>query len=355
MYQKRQIIIGINTLILTISGCMTASETETANLDETSYLVALQEEQLEASPSETERERAHQDKGKLGLSSIDLNIDCSLDGIRDRLLQRFDGDASGDLDTSEEEHMNAEMFEVEENAVSNPSEEEEASAEGDLDSGESMMRCEKGKKGKRAKLKKVIWLYDADESNSLDEAEKSALETDLQARCENIKAYYLANFDDNGDGQIDEDENSAIKDAKQAAREARRIAKVTHRFNEIDTNDDNLISEEEMQAVQAARDVERETNNSNSREIDAEKRVEKRAERFASTDTDQDGSLSLDEFTTTPSKRKHFPGKGKRSKLKKPSDSDQDGTLSEEEKEAMKAELKARIRGERIAEEFATI
>jgi Ca2+-binding EF-hand superfamily protein len=87
---------------------------------------------------------------------------------------------------------------------------------------------------------------------------------------------FLATYDTNGDGMIDEEERQAMVEARKAAREERRA--------EIDTDGDGVISEEERQAArQAVRD-----------------RIEaKRQERFNEI-AGEDGLLSLEEFSALP-------------------------------------------------------
>jgi len=84
---------------------------------------------------------------------------------------------------------------------------------------------------------------------------------------------FLIPFDVNEDGQIDEEERQAIRDARKAAREQRRA--------EIDTDGDGEISEEEREA---ARD-----------EIRANI-SERRANKFAEI-AGEDGLLSLEELS----------------------------------------------------------
>ncbi len=87
---------------------------------------------------------------------------------------------------------------------------------------------------------------------------------------------FLDHYDVNRDGQIDEEERQAIKEARKAAREANRA--------EIDTDGDGKISKEESQearnAIRAAIE-------------------DKRAEKFAEIAGD-DGRLSLEELAAIP-------------------------------------------------------
>jgi len=87
---------------------------------------------------------------------------------------------------------------------------------------------------------------------------------------------FLAKYDTNGDGRIDEEERQAIVEARKAAAEERR--------DEIDTDGDGVISElERKAALEALR---------NSIE-------EKRRAKFNET-AGEDGLLSLEEFSSIP-------------------------------------------------------
>ncbi|MGJ8695844.1 MAG: EF-hand domain-containing protein [Verrucomicrobiaceae bacterium] len=87
---------------------------------------------------------------------------------------------------------------------------------------------------------------------------------------------FLQEYDVNEDGTIDEEERQAIKEARKAAREARRA--------EIDTDGDGEISQEEREAAREAIRA----------EIEA-----KRAEKFAEI-AGEDGLLTLEEFAAIP-------------------------------------------------------
>lgn len=87
---------------------------------------------------------------------------------------------------------------------------------------------------------------------------------------------FLADFDTNGDGRIDEEERQAIIEVRKAAREERRA--------EIDTDGDGAISEEEREA---ARDALR------------QRIMERRRSKFNEL-AGEDGLLSLGEFSSMP-------------------------------------------------------
>ena len=85
---------------------------------------------------------------------------------------------------------------------------------------------------------------------------------------------FLAEFDINEDGVIDEEERQLMKEARKQKREERRA--------QWDTNGDGEIDEEEREAA---------------REAQRARREERRLEKFNAADTDGDGVLSFDEFT----------------------------------------------------------
>lgn len=87
---------------------------------------------------------------------------------------------------------------------------------------------------------------------------------------------FLADFDTNGDGRIDEEERQAIIEARKAALEERRA--------EIDTDGDGVISPEEREAA---------------REALRQRILEKRRAKFDEL-AGEDGVLSLEEFSSIP-------------------------------------------------------
>ena len=118
---------------------------------------------------------------------------------------------------------------------------------------------------------------------------------------------FLIPFDVNEDGQIDEEERQAIRDARKAAREQRRA--------EIDTDGDGEISEEEREAARdeiRANISERRANKFaeiagedgllSLEELSQVRYLSKASENriaslFARLDTDGSGDISLEEFT----------------------------------------------------------
>lgn len=126
-------------------------------------------------------------------------------------------------------------------------------------------------------------------------------------------------MDANDDGKIDE-----------ADREARK----RKMFDEIDANRDGKVTEAEMTAHREARMAER-----------AERRGEKRGDRFARIDTDGDNALSFEEFGSAGEKMrgegrrggKHHEGRrghGGGKMMMRMADTNNDGAVSAEEARA---------------------
>ena len=90
----------------------------------------------------------------------------------------------------------------------------------------------------------------------------------------------LEQYDLNGDGQIDEEERQAAKEARRAAREEARAERIA----EVDTDGDGELSEEEKEAAKQAR---------------RDALEERRAEKFAEI-AGEDGCLDADEFAALP-------------------------------------------------------
>ncbi len=66
------------------------------------------------------------------------------------------------------------------------------------------------------------WVYDADDSGDLDEAERATLLDDHTARCEAMQARLLAEWDADGDGALSDDELEAARAAHEAERDGDR-------------------------------------------------------------------------------------------------------------------------------------
>jgi hypothetical protein len=98
-------------------------------------------------------------------------------------------------------------------------------------------------------FRRLLWIYDGDESGDLDDAERAELEADLAVRCANLQASLLASFDADGDGALSEAELANARAAFEAERVAREVADLaTH-----DADGDGTLSPEERRAAHEAR------------------------------------------------------------------------------------------------------
>ncbi|MGC6566324.1 MAG: EF-hand domain-containing protein [Akkermansiaceae bacterium] len=160
---------------------------------------------------------------------------------------------------------------------------------------------------------------------------------------------FLIPFDVNEDGQVDEEERQAIRDARKAAREQRRA--------EIDTDDDGEISEEEREAARneiRSNISERRANKFaeiagedgllSLEELSQVRYLSKASENriaslFARLDADGSGEISLEEFTArlrdhgSPKERGRKDGDSKDSNYKGKDDEDDDDDDDDEEEE----------------------
>ena len=144
-------------------------------------------------------------------------------------------------------------------------------------------------------LQRLRWIYDADENGLLDEAERQELRNDLEMRCENRKADFLERFDADENGELDDAEWEAAREDIIARRQA-------HREEILSRHDDN-----------------------------------------------GDGFLSLEERADLIQERRDF-FQTQREALLERFDYDGSGDLDANERDAVREELKARVRGEHFAE-----
>lgn len=83
----------------------------------------------------------------------------------------------------------------------------------------------------------VIQKYDTNKDGQLSDQEKTALKADMQAKRQQMKQQMLTKFDTNKDGKIDDAERAAAKDARQ-----------TERFQKLDTDGNGQLSLSEFKA-----------------------------------------------------------------------------------------------------------
>jgi Ca2+-binding EF-hand superfamily protein len=197
-------------------------------------------------------------------TDADYAPDCSLDGLKARIREHYDQDRDGRLSRREFSALRAQFAE-------RPS--------------------RRHRFARHHRITRLRWIYDADDSRDLDEAELDEMRADLELRCFNREVYLIETYDENGDGELDEDEWALAVDDLRARRADRRAAIL----DEFDTDGNGELDRDERRAAFAARH---------------ERIVERR-------------TAIVEEF-----------------------DEDGDGELDVEEKAALRDALKARVRGE---------
>jgi hypothetical protein len=126
---------------------------------------------------------------------------CGFELIAQRVMERFDTDSSGALESEELTAITDEL--------------------GDP----------------RERLELLMSLYDTDDSGELESTELATIQTDLEARCEARRERLLETFDADGDGTLSDTELTAARDALRG-RFARRHAA---RVDEFDGNGDGQL------------------------------------------------------------------------------------------------------------------
>jgi Ca2+-binding EF-hand superfamily protein len=126
---------------------------------------------------------------------------CGFELIAQRVMERFDTDSNGALESDELTALSDEL--------GDPAE----------------------------RLDLLLSLYDADGSGELEATELATIQADLEARCEVRRERLLDNFDADGDGTLSDTELAAARDALRE-RFARRHAA---RVDEFDGNGDGQL------------------------------------------------------------------------------------------------------------------
>lgn len=194
--------------------------------------------------------------------------DCSLSSFEARVLEEYDIDGDGELDSEERSALREEF------------------------GPQPVRRHRFARHHRHARLR---WIYDDDDSGSLDDAEREELRGDLEERCENRQAYLLATYDADESGSLDEEEWAQAHEDLLARRAALRAALL----EEFDLNDDGELDFEERRAAYLAR---------------------------------------------------HAAMKARRDAVIEEYDLDDSGDLDSEEKSALREALKQRVRGEHFSE-----
>ena len=124
---------------------------------------------------------------------------------------------------------------------------------------------------------RVFMAYDIDNNRSLSEAEGTALQNDLVAGCEAKRARLIEAFDEDGDGQLSEEERLLARRTIEEERAAEREIRDAEMIERFDTDNDGELSREEKR---------------NARETF---RAEREAEMIERFDSNEDGELSDEE------------------------------------------------------------
>lgn len=149
-------------------------------------------------------------------------------------------------------------------------------------------------------LPEFLAKYDLDGDGALNEEERQAAKEDRKTRAQERRE----SWDTDGDGEISDEEREAARDALRAKIEERR----NERFAEADTDEDGALSTEEFAAIGAIARL-------------AERRPEAAEKIFARLDADENGSISAEEFTSHLGHRRHHRDR----------DEEEDGGEEEEE------------------------
>jgi Ca2+-binding EF-hand superfamily protein len=182
-------------------------------------------------------------------TDADYAPDCSLDGLKARIREHYDQDRDGRLSRREFSALRAQFAE-------RPS--------------------RRHRFARHHRITRLRWIYDADDSRDLDEAELDEMRADLELRCFNREVYLIETYDENGDGELDEDEWALAVDDLRARRVDRRAAIL----DEFDTDGNGELDRDERRAAFAARH---------------ERIVERRTAIVEEFDENGDGELDVEE------------------------------------------------------------
>lgn len=157
---------------------------------------------------------------------------------------------------------------------------------------------------------------------------------------EDIRAEWMARFDKDGDGQLNEEERQAAREAAREEREQRRQQFLLDRY---DKDGDGVLSEAETQEMEAERermDAEREA-----------RQAEMRERALAAYDTDGDGKLSDEERDAANQQRRDWFQKQQQAAMVR-FDANGDGDLSQDERMAMREAMGKAFDDMRFADQF---
>ncbi|MBI4820653.1 MAG: hypothetical protein HY791_30595 [Deltaproteobacteria bacterium] len=267
----------INSAAVGLIASCNGSETLTEAEENATFSAAVTQggDTLDGTPSDASAPTGA-DEDAIGEGS-DVNRDCSLGGVHDRLVARFDTDGDGVLSETERAVMEAE-FSGRAGACGRGGHgrgDGEMRGEGGMGHGEGGMGegLGHGRGGPPPELtdtgtvggdrpegcghrgrgplpfRRLLWIYDTDGDGALSDVEREILRADLEARGANLEARQLAEFDADGDGALSDTEIEAARAARRAEHEARRAADLAT----YDADGDGRLSHEERRAMHDAR------------------------------------------------------------------------------------------------------
>lgn len=152
--------------------------------------------------------------------SSDADGVCDVQGRRQRVLARYDANGNGQLEGPELQALRSDLA-------------------------DRSFATRLGVAHRRHVLRRLHWVFDENGDGQLSNDERTALVDALEARCERIKAQVLARFDANADGQLDEAERQAAKDALRARIETFRANVLSH----YDANGNGVLDDGERAAL----------------------------------------------------------------------------------------------------------
>ncbi|MBI2375728.1 MAG: hypothetical protein HYV07_17160 [Deltaproteobacteria bacterium] len=192
-----------------------------------------------------------------------LHRDCSVDAVHDRLVARYDTDGDGELSDTERAALEANFDGRAHGCGARPGM-GMGMGHGGMPGGHHGPRPDGANTGTTSAghpdgcghrghgplpFRRLFWVYDADESGDLSDAEREAMRADLDARGANLEARMLASFDADGDGQLSDAELEAARAAHEAEREARRAGDLAS----YDADGDGRLGHEERRAAHEGR------------------------------------------------------------------------------------------------------
>lgn len=306
----------LNLLVLTALASACGSQSALSSLQKAAYVAAGQATSAAGLSESPSAEGSTSNTAEADVSGGELIQDCTVAGAQQRVQRECDTDGDGQMGPHEQAALDEEMGGAE---GSGPPSAEELLARatdgpppmppgggggegggpgggghgprGEGGHGGPGFQCEgpvavadatppsRPPRGHRGQgWRQLAFIYDADNSRSLDDTEEAALNADLSSGCEARNTRLLTTYDTDADGVLSEVETQAAVDTFAAARTARFSEAVAA----ADADTDGQLTCEEQDAMHRARH---------------EAMHAQREEFTAQFDADGDGTLSDSEKT----------------------------------------------------------